>query len=131
MKVKEIMSYPAITEDENASVAKIMKHMELSRIGAVVITEGSKPVGITVDHDIAAKVMVKDRDPGEMKAKEIMSSPLITVEADASVEEACGLMATNGLRRLPAIENGELVGIISIRNVLTGEPVHVKKYLFF
>ncbi len=131
MKVKEIMSYPAITEDENASVAKIMKHMELSRIGAVVITEGSKPVGITVDHDIAAKVMVKDRDPGEMKAKEIMSSPLITVEADASVEEACGLMATKGLRRLPAIENGELVGIISIRNVLTGEPVHVKKYLFF
>ena len=59
-----------------------------------------------------------------------MSSPLISVEADASVEEACGLLARKGIRRLPVIEDGELVGIISIRNIVTGEPVHVRKYLF-
>ena len=55
MKVKEIMSFPAITENEDASVAVILKHMELSRIGGVVITKEGKPVGITVDYDIAAK----------------------------------------------------------------------------
>jgi len=130
MKVKEIMSFPAITEDEDASVAVILKHIELSRIGGVVITKEGKPVGITVDYDIAAKVILKDRSPDEVKAKEIMSSPLITVGSDASVEEACGLMARKGIRRLPVIEDGELVGIISIRNILTGEPQHVRKYLF-
>ena len=130
MKVKEIMSFPAITEDGDASVAVILKHMELSRIGGVVITKEGKPVGITVDYDIAAKVILKDRSPDEVKAKEIMSSPLITVGSDASVEEACGLMAGKGIRRLPVIEDGELVGIISIRNILTGESVHVRKYLF-
>jgi CBS domain-containing protein len=103
MKVKEIMGFPAITEDEDASVAVILKHIELSRIGGVVITKEGKPVGITVDYDIAAKVILKDRSPDEVKAKE---------------------------RRLPVIEDGELVGIISIRNILTGEPQHVRKYLF-
>ncbi len=130
MKVKEIMSFPAITENEDASVAVILKHIELSRIGGVVITKEGKPVGITVDYDIAAKVILKDRSPDEVKAKEIMSSSLITVGSDAPVDEACGLMAGKGIRRLPVIEDGELVGIISIRNILMGESVHVRKYLF-
>ena len=130
MKVNEIMSFPAITEDEDASVAKILKHMELSRIGGVVITSEGKPVGIIVDHDIAAKVILTDRSPDEVKAKEIMSSPLITVEAGASVEEASGLLARKGIRRVPVIQDGAFVGIVSIRNILTGEPVHVRKYLF-
>jgi len=130
MKVKEIMGSPAITEDENASVGRILKHIELSRVGSVVITKRGKSVGITVDHDIAAKVIMKDRNPDEVKAKEIMSSPLITVDAGTSVEEACGLLAEKGIRRLPVIEEGKLVGIVSIRNILTGEPESVKKYLF-
>ena len=129
MKVKGIMSRPAITEDEDASVTKILKHMEVSRIGCVVITSEGKPVGIIVDHDIAAKVIMKDRNPDEVKAKEIMSSPLITVGSDASVEEACGLLARKGIRRLPVVEGDTLVGIVSIRNILTGEPVQVRKYV--
>ena len=129
MNVKEIMSFPAITEDEDASVGVILKHMQLSRIGGVVITKEGKPVGIAVDYDIAEKVMMKDRNPDEIKVKEIMSSPLITIGADASVEEACGLLAREGIRRVPVIENGKLVGIVSIRNVLTGEPVQVRKYV--
>ena len=129
MKVKEIMSFPAITEDEDASVGVILKHMQLSRIGGVVITKEGKPEGIAVDYDIAEKVMMKDRNPDEMKVKEIMSSPLITIDADASVEEACGLLAREDIRRVPVIENGKLVGIVSIRNVLTGEPVQVRKYV--
>ena len=130
MKVKDIMSFPAITEDEEASVTVILKHMANSRIGCVVITEEGKPAGIIVDHDIAAKVMMKDRDPDEVKVKEIRSSSLITVKADATVEDACGLLTREGIRRLPVIENGELVGIVSIRNILTGESVHVRKYSF-
>ncbi|RJS68598.1 CBS domain-containing protein [Methanophagales archaeon] len=129
MKVNEIMSFPVITEDEDATVAVILKHMEQSRIGSVVITKGGKPVGIIVDHDIAAKVIMKDRNPDEVKAKEIMSSPLITVGSDASVEEASGLLARRGIRRVPVVEGDTLVGIISIRNILTGEPVRVRKYL--
>ena len=58
-----------------------------------MITKEGKPVGIIVDYVIAAKVMLKDRNPDEVNAKEIMISPLITVGSDASVEEASGLLA--------------------------------------
>ncbi|MCD6456388.1 MAG: CBS domain-containing protein [Methanophagales archaeon] len=71
MKVKEIMSFPVIAEDEDVPVAKIIKHMELSRVGSVVITSEGKTIGIIVDQDIAAKVILKDINPDEMKAKEI------------------------------------------------------------
>ncbi len=129
MKVNEIMSFPVITEDEDASVSIILKHMEQSRIGSVVITKEDKPIGIIVDHDIAAKVIMKDRSPDEVKAKEIMSAPLITVGSDASVEEASGLLARKGIRRLPVADGDTLVGIVSIRNILTEEPVQVRRYI--
>ena len=68
------------------------------------------------------------RRTGKIKAKEIMSSPLITIGPEASVEEACELMAENDIRRLPVMENEELVGIISVRNILTNAPEHVRKF---
>jgi CBS domain-containing protein len=63
-------------------------------------------------------------------AKEIMSSPLMTIESDASLGRAGKVLIEKGIRRLPVIENGELVGIVSLRNIVTREPLHVRKYLF-
>jgi len=130
LEVRDIMTYPAITEDEDASVAKIVKEMKMSGIGNLVITKGDNPVGIVTDRDIVTKVIMKGRDPGEVKAKEIMSSPLMTIESDASLGRAGKVLIENGIRRLPVIENGELVGIVSLRNIVTREPLHVRKYLF-
>ena len=87
-----------------------------------------KPIGIITDRDIAIKVIMKNRRPSGIKAKEIMSSPLITIEPEASIEKACKLLAENGIRRLPVIENDKLVGIISVRNILTRKPACVSKF---
>lgn len=130
LEVRDVMTYPAITEDEDASAAIISKDMKLSRIGSVVITKEDKPVGIITDHDIVVKVIMEDRNPDEVKAKEIMSSPLVTIEADASLKGACKLLTEKGIRRLPVTVDDELVGIVSVRNILTGEPEHIRKYLF-
>jgi CBS domain-containing protein len=130
LEVKDVMTYPAITVDEDASVAKISKGMKLSGIGSVIITKEDKPVGIVTDRDIVIKVILKGRNPDKVKAKEIMSSPLMTIESDASLKSACKFLVEKGIRRLPVIEDGELVGIISIRNIVTREPLHIKEYLF-
>jgi CBS domain-containing protein len=130
LEVGDVMTYPAITEDEDASVAEISKCMKMSGIGSVVITKEDKPIGIVTDRDIVIKVMMKNRNPGKVKAKEIMSSPLMTIGADTSLKGACKLIVEKGIRRLLVIEDGELVGIISLRNIVTGEPLHVRKYLF-
>jgi CBS domain-containing protein len=130
LEVRDIMTYPAITEDEDVSVAEIAKCMKMSGISCVVITKEDNPVGIVTDRDVVTKVIMKGRDPGEVKAKEIMSSPLMTIESDASLGRAGKVLIEKGIRRLPVIENGELVGIVSLRNIVTREPLHVRKYLF-
>jgi CBS domain-containing protein len=130
LEVKDVMTYPAITEEGDASVAKILKIMKMSGIGSVVITEEDKPVGIVTDRDIVTKVILKDRDTSELKAKEIMSSPLMTIAVDASLRHAGKLLVEKGIRRLLVINDEELVGVVSLRNILTGEPQHIKKYLF-
>jgi CBS domain-containing protein len=128
LEVGDVMTLEVITEDEETAVTRLSRDMEVAGIGSVVITKKGKPVGIVTDRDIALKVIMKDRKASEIKAKEIMSAPLITIESDAPLEKACELMAERGIRRLPVIEEDKLVGIISVRNVLTRNPACVSKF---
>ncbi len=128
LEVRDVMTPQVVTEDEETPVTKISTDMEVSGIGSVVITKEDKPVGIITDRDIATKVIMKNRRPSEIKAKEIMSSPLVTIEPDTSIEKACELLAEKGIRRVPVIEDDKLVGIISVRNILTRNPTCVSKF---
>jgi CBS domain-containing protein len=129
LEVRDVMTHPAITEDEDALVAKLAGGMKLLGIGSVVITKENKPVGIVTDRDII-KVIMEGKSPSRVKAKEIMSSPLMTIESDASLGHACKFLIEKGIRRLPVIAEGELVGIVSLRNIVTTEPLNVRQYLF-
>lgn len=128
LEVGDVMTPEVIAEDEETRVTKLSTEMETAGIGSVVITRGGKPVGIVTDRDIALKVCAMKRNPDEVKAKEIMSSPLLTIEPDASLEKACELLAENGIRRLPVVEADKLVGIVSVRNILTRNPACVHKF---
>ena len=128
LEVGDVMTPSVVSEDEEASVTKLSKEIELAGIGSIVITRLGKPVGIVTDRDIAIKVMMQDKKGSEIKAKEIMSSPLITIGPDLSLEKACEILAEKGIRQLPVVEDDELVGIISVRNILTRSPMCVHKF---
>lgn len=130
MKVRDIMSTPIITEEGDTGIIKIAKDMADLEVGSVVITSEGEPAGIITERDIALKVLLKyrGRRGSEVKAKEIMSSPLVTIKPEATVEEACELASTKNLKRLPVVENGVLIGIISVRNILTRKPEYVKRF---
>jgi CBS domain-containing protein len=128
LEVGDVMTPKVITEDEETRITKLSRDMEVADIGSVVITRKGKPVGIVTDRDIALKVIMKDRKASEVKAKEIMSVPLITIESDVPLEKACEFMAEKGIRRLPVIEDDKLVGILSVRNILTRNPMCVSKF---
>ena len=130
MKVREMMSRPIITEDGDTIVTKIAEDMDELGVGSVVITSEGKPAGIITERDIALKVLLKDRRASEVKAKEIMAFPLVTIEAETSVDEACKLAARKHIKRLPVVENGMLVGIVSIRDLLTRKPEYVREFYF-
>ncbi len=130
MKVVDMMTRPIISEDEEALVTKIAEDMDELGIGSVVITSEGKPVGIITERDIALKVLLKNRRASEVKAKEVMSSPLVTLESEASVEEACKLAAKKRIKRLPVVEKGLLIGIVSIRDLLARKPEYVREFYF-
>jgi CBS domain-containing protein len=130
MKVREIMSRPIITEDEDTPVTKVAADMDELGIGSVVITSEGKPAGIITERDIALKVLLKNKRASEVKAKEIMAFPLVTIEPETSVDEACKLAARKHIKRLPVVEKGMLIGIVSIRDLLTRKPEYVREFYF-
>jgi CBS domain-containing protein len=130
MKVKDIMSRPIITEDEETPVTKIAEDMEELGIGSVVITKEGKPTGIITERDIALKALLKNKRASEVKAKEIMSFPLATIEPEATIEEACQLAARKRIKRLPVVDNDVAIGIVSIRDLLTRKPEYVREFYF-
>jgi CBS domain-containing protein len=130
MKVKDIMSRPIITEDEETPVTKIAEDMAELGIGSVVITKEGKPAGIITERDIALKALLKNKRASEVKAKEIMSFPLATIDPEATVEEACQLAAKKRIKRLPVVEHDVAIGIVSIRDLLTRKPEYVREFYF-
>ena len=128
LKVRDVMSHPIITVDEDALVIEIVKNMAELEIGSVVITADGKPTGIVTERDIALKVLLKNKRADEMRAKEIMTSPLITVTPDTSLDEASEIAAEKRIKRLPVVENGVVIGLVSLRNILTQKPEYVKRF---
>lgn len=114
--VSEIMCAKVITVDGNSEplVLQIVDMMVKNKVGAVIILENGKPSGIITERDILKKVSVHNKKPEDIAAKNIMSSPLITVKAYDSIDTAAQAMTKNKIKRLPVLEDdGSIVGMIS------------------
>ena len=128
LKVRDVMSHPIITVDEDALVTEIVKNMAELEVGSIVITADGKPAGIVTERDVALKVLLANKRADEVRAKEIMTSPLVTVAPDASLDEATEIAADKRIKRLPVVENGVVIGLVSLRNILTQKPEYVKRF---
>ena len=123
LPVRDVMSSPVITVEEDDTVDKVAKLMDEYKIGSVVVVGGhGEPVGVITERDIVRSVVAKDKLPSEVKAKEIMSKPLITIGADEDIKEAARKMAKFDIRRLIVMHKGKMVGIVSSRDLLMAMP---------
>ena len=123
MLVKDVMTSPVVTVDEIAPSNEIAKLMDKNKLGCVIITnEAKKPVGIITERDLVIRVLAKNLVPGTVKAKEIMTSPLVTIEPEATISEAARRMSRLEIRRLGVVYKGNLVGLISSRDILGVMP---------
>jgi len=100
------------------SVYEAIRRMAEKGIGALVVTEGEEPVGILTERDYARKVILKGRSSKETAVREIMSSPVIFIRPEQTIEEAMAIMTEKKIRHLPVLEDGKLAGIISIGDVV-------------
>ncbi|MEM2669185.1 MAG: CBS domain-containing protein [Candidatus Bathyarchaeia archaeon] len=122
--VETVMRSPPVTALFSDSVSSVIEKMITNNIGAVVVMSGGNPVGIITERDIIEKVVRSNRDPSKIRAEEIMSSPLISVEADKTLKDALTLMRDKKIRRLGVTRKGKLVGIITERRVLDALASH-------
>jgi CBS domain-containing protein len=123
MLVKDVMTSPVVTVDEDAASNKIAKLMDENKLGCVIITnKAKKPVGIITERDLVKRVLSKNVVPDTIKAKEIMTSPLVTIEPEATISEAARRMSRLDIRRLGVVYKGNLVGLISSRDILGVMP---------
>ena len=83
-------------------------------VGAVPVTGSGRVVGIVTDRDITVRVIAANRKPGDVRVREIASADVVTTTPDAEMAEATALMAQHQIRRLPVVEDGRLVGMLSL-----------------
>ena len=123
MVVKDIMSSPVVTLDEDATSNKVATLMDENDLGCVIVTnKAGKPVGIITERDLVVRVLAKNLVPDAIKSKEIMTAPLVTIQPEATISEAARRMSRLDIRRLGVVYKGNLVGLISSRDILGVMP---------
>ncbi|MCX8153394.1 MAG: CBS domain-containing protein [Candidatus Bathyarchaeota archaeon] len=123
MLVKDVMSSPVVTVSEDATSNKVAALMEENELGCVIVTnKEGKPLGIITERDLVIRVLSKNSKPDTVKAKEIMTSPLVTIDPDATINEAAKKMNKLNIRRLGVLYKGNLVGVVSSKDILGVMP---------
>ena len=121
--VREVMSSPVIEAEEHETAEDAAKKMMKYGVGAIIVTgQRGEPVGIVTKTDLVNKVIAKNLKPNEVKLKDIMSTPLQTIDPDARIEEALRKMNKLKVNRLAVIYKNRLAGLVSIKDILRVTP---------
>ena len=119
------------TVEPQVTVFDALKKMAENDIGALVVVEAGRVVGIFSERDYARKMILKDRSSRDTPVRKVMTEHVITVDPATTIEVCMDLMTYRHIRHLPVIENNRLIGIISIGDILKAiilGHVHLMEY---
>ena len=115
--VSEVMSKSILTLDKSTSLQEAAEHMKKLNVGCVIVTDSNNPIGIITERDFVTKIAAEGR-PLFTEIKEVMSSPLITIDPEETIWEASELMKEKLIHKLPVKKNDEIVGIITTTDIV-------------
>jgi signal-transduction protein with cAMP-binding, CBS, and nucleotidyltransferase domain len=113
-----------ITIGANVAVRKAVRLMNDREIGCLVVVQDGKPTGIVTERDMLKRVLVAGRDPRAVEVAEVMSKPLLFMESEKEIEEAVKLMFKHKIKKLPIVENGRLVGLVTLTDLIRSSEVN-------
>jgi len=117
LRVKDCMSKDIVTVDGALSVFAASKIMLEKNVDYLIVLEKAQPAGIVTERDLVLKVMAKGEDPSKMRISECMSTPIVTTDPDAAIEEAVKTMAKHGIRRLPVVRDTIIYGVFTSQDL--------------
>ena len=122
--VASIMTKDPKSVSPTTSVVSAAKTMKSARVGALFVKKGKQLVGIVTDTDIVRRAVSSGKPLGKLTVEKIMTSPIRTIEASSPVDDAQDMMGEYSIRHLGVTRNGEIVGVVSVRDLL----LHYKRY---
>lgn len=102
----------------DVSVRDVAKRMREERVGSLFVEKGGALVGIVTDTDVVRRAVAVGEDLGKLAVQTIMTSPIVTIESMRTVQDAHDMMGDLGVRHLGVTEQGKLVGLVSVRDLL-------------
>lgn len=120
--VQNIMVSNVITTERRTLVIDAVKIMNQHGIGCLVVMENGSPVGIVTERDLLKRVLGQSKNPKKIGVQEIMSSPLIVAKPDMEIDEVTKLMFGRKIKKLPIVEDGKLVGLVTFTDLLSFQP---------
>ncbi|MCA1832398.1 MAG: cyclic nucleotide-binding/CBS domain-containing protein [Actinomycetota bacterium] len=117
MSLSDVMAVNVVTVTKELAAAEIAQRMIASKVGSALVCDGPTLLGIVTERDIL-RVVADGKDPKAVPAAECMTPSPVCAEPDWEIGDAARLMVTRGIRHLPVTQDGKIVGMISIRDVL-------------
>ncbi len=120
--VRDIMSRNVKTVRPDDTALDAVRKMNKFRIGSVIVVHSGRPTGIITERNILQSIVEPRHDPANIRAKDIMTSPLITIDPNTAVDEAAKIMATKTIKTLPVVEKNKILGIVTSSDIVRARP---------
>jgi CBS domain-containing protein len=120
--VRDVMSRDVKVVRPDTSVKEIVATMTKFDVGSMLVVQSERPVGIITERDVLRRLVEPSLAPETLTARQVMTSPLLSINENASIEEAAKLMAKKKIKRLPVMNNEKLVGILTFTDIVFKVP---------
>ena len=117
MRAREATRKPPATIASGSSIAEAARLMDRMAVGALVVVEGECPIGIVTDRDLVVRGLARQL-PGDADVNRVMTVDLVTLPADADLHKAITVFYRHPIRRLPLIEDGRMVGMLTVDDLV-------------
>ncbi len=124
--ILQVKGYDVWSISPDGNVFDALRMMKDKGVGALIVMEGERMVGIMSERDYARKVILQGKSSKDTPVREIMTSKVFTIHPDQTVEEAMDLMVTKHIRHLPVVEDDAVIGVISIMDT-TRSVIYVQR----
>ena len=131
IEARNVLVEKVLTVDVDTPLTEAVRLMNKHGIGSLIVTKKGTPFGIVTERDFLTRVLAHSEELSKVKVQEVMSKPLVTGNPEMEIEEVARVMFQRKVKKLPIMERGKLVGLVTLTDLLRIQPQLIKMYKIF